>query len=337
MIEIAPVETLLTPVELHDIPDPIEPSEEFESAKIRAERTRDLSTMTWLPQMPDAWAQDLYDQIAEREQRYAAPTLDNEEYTSGTATQDDEIAIITSNSAQPYLFTAEHATRTIRAVTGVLGFADNGTGGLAALLAENHGQGLIMRGRQTGNAAVDPDHPMKPLIRDQLAVVDGFVSVHGKASNMFVRTTDRTEVHAILGLGAEPDERLHEFARSVVVTARNELGLYVTIGNDQYYYVQKPKSTELKRNDDGTAKTNTLAALKPNSTTNLARSTLASMGKAAPALQIELTNILRLAQPSSTEKHPQSRVMGVALGYLLVEKIVQLGRDEYSSSNIIVA
>ena len=215
-----------------------------------------------------------------------------------------------------------------------MGFADTGTAGLAAVLAEDYGTGLIMRGRQTGNAATDPDHPIKPLITDHLKDASGFLSVHGKSPNMFVRPSDKTELHATIGLGAEPDERLHDFAQNVVRMARNELGLYVTVANDQHYYIQHPDSTALKRNDDGTAKTNTLAALKPNTTTNLARRVLAEQGSDAAAFQVEMTNLLRLTPEDTNKKDPQSRIMGVALGYLLMSRIAEMGKEHHANGKV---
>jgi hypothetical protein len=116
---------------------------------------------------------------------------------------------------------------------------------------------------------------------------------------------------------------MREFADRVVRLAKG-LGLYAITCNDQFYYVQKPDSTELKRNDDGTPYVGRLAGLKPNMTVNYARREHPGMGETRPALQIELTNLLRVTPVDAAQKDKRSRIVGVALGYKLLEGIVGL-------------
>lgn len=59
-------------------------------------------------------------------------------------------------------------------------------------------------------------------------------------------------------------------------------------------------------------------------TVNFSRDYLRSIGRNAPTLQAELTNLLRLTPPETSRKDKKSEIIGVALGYKLMEKIVQL-------------
>jgi hypothetical protein len=319
-------ENILAPVATPNLSDPRPGTEEYDYALSRDESTRLISAMPWLPQSPDSdeWAKELYDRIEEAERKYAAPNLRLEDYEKGTATEPDEIAVIRGEVDNPYVFTAEHATSPINVVTEKYRFADKGTGGLAAVAAEDYGTALIMRGRQTTNVPSVVEHPIKTMLRQELVTAAGFLSVHGKNPGMFVHPDDRAEVHACIGLGLGFSEAQHELASKVVLAARDDLGLYVVISNDQPAYIQKPGSTELKRLEDGTAKLSRLAALKPNMTTNFSRNYLRQVGNNVSSMQIELTDLLRITPLETGTKDKKSRIIGVALGYKLLEKVVKL-------------
>jgi len=319
-------ENLVEPVATPDIVDPNPGTPEYAWALSRDASTRSINAMPWLPQSPDSdeWAKELYGRIEEAERTYAAPNLLDSDYEEGTATKPDDIAIVRGGVEHPYIFTAEHATTPVSVVTKKYrGSADRGTGGLAAVMAQDYGTALIMRGRQTTNVPSVEEHPFKDKLRKELATAAGVLSVHGKNSGMFVHPDDQAEIHACIGLGLDPPESLREFARKVQLAARDDLGLYLVVSNDQPAYIQKPNSTELKRKDDGTPKLSQLAALKPRMTTNFSRDYLQRIGSSAPAMQIELTDLLRLT-PDNGSKDRKSRIIGVALGYKLLEKVVRL-------------
>lgn len=313
------------PVEVSNIADPVPGTAQYDNAIERDKSTRDITAMPWLPQLPDQWAIDLHERIVEAERRYAAPNLAKRDYEIGTATEPDQIAIVPG--AGDYLFTAEHATTPYSLKDKKMrSFPDAGTGGLAAVLAEDYGIALIMRGRQTSNVPSDVNHPIKPKIRQQLGRATGFLSVHGKAPGMFVRENDRAEIHACIGLGREPSEQLIEFSHTIARIVREDLGLYVVLSNEQPAYIQHRYGTDLKRRDDGTPKISQLAATKPvESTATFANRILQEQGRAIPAFQMELTNLL-CATPLDDEnvKDKKSRIIGVALGYKLFEKVVEL-------------
>ncbi len=294
-------------------------------AMARDESERNVVSMPWLPQLPEAWAQEIYDRIEDAERRLAAPNLLGVEYEEGVAETDDQIEVIRRDEhSTGVLLTAEHATGPISWVTGKRRFPDAGTGGLTAAVAEDYGTGLIMVGRQTSNVPSDPDHPLKSVIRQHLSDADGFMSVHGMARGKFMSVTDRTEIQASLGLGINPTEKMCELADKIVQRAKDELGLYVVVGNYDDYFVQKEHSTDLKLNKDGTPYRNRLAALRPNMTTNVARQEIEQQGRSVPAIQVELTKFLRVSAIDSEKRDRVSKVIGVALGYKLLESIIDL-------------
>jgi hypothetical protein len=318
---------VLTPVDMPNIPDPIPGTFEYMCAEVRDTSTYSITAMPWLPQLPEVWAHDLHDRIETAERSYAAPNLLADEYIVGTAQVPDEVAVIESDHTPGFLFSAEHATAPSTRKDGAETYPDAGTGGLAVVLAEDYGKALVLRGRQEHSFQSNPDHPMRSLLEQAVVQADGFVSVHGKGPGMYVHPDDRAEIHACIGLGPEPSEAMHDFARKIVRAAYDDLGLYVVISNDQPAYIQKPGSTELKRRkDDPTqAKLSRLAALGPNFTTNVSRRALAAADRNIPAFQIELTNLLRLTPLDGVQKDRTSRIIGVAMGYKLLEKVVTLG------------
>ena len=295
------------------------------SAIARTRSEYDVTSMPWLPQLPEQWAIDLYDRIEEAERQFASPTRLEADYYNGTANEPDQIEVVQSGDPRTgVLFTAEHATKPISVVTGKIRFPDAGTGGLAAVLAEEYGTAIIPVGMQTTNVPSVEAHPLKDMMKEFLPTADGFISVHGMARGKFMKPSDRTEIQASLGLGIEPSEQLREFGQQIVKLAQEDLGLYVVIGNDGDYYVQKEGSSDIKLDSEGAPYRNRLAALKPRMTTNFARQEAESIGRSIPTLQIELTKFLRLSAIDTETRDRSSQIIGVALGYKLLEKIVDL-------------
>ncbi len=316
----------MEPVATPNISDPRPGTAEYGYALSRDESTRSISAMPWLPQVPDSdeWAKELHDRIEEAERKYIAPNLHEEEYVVGTASEPDEIALIRGEVENPYVFSAEHATSPLGTKTNTYRFADKGTGGLAAVMAEDYGTAVIMKGRQTSGAASAVEHPLKDALRKELITAAGFLSIHAKNPGMFIHPDDEAEIHACIGLGLGFSEAQRELASKIVLAARNDLGLYVVISNDQPAYIQMPGSTGLKRLEDGTPKLSQLAALKPNMTTNFSRDYLRQIGNNVSSMQIELTPMLRVTPLEVISKDKKSRIIGAALGYKLLEKVVQL-------------
>lgn len=299
--------------------------EHLSLAQDRLRSEYDVSSMPWLPQLPEIWAQEIYDRVEAAERSVASPTLLHNDYYEGVASEPDQIEVVRGGYDIGIVFSAEHATSPISVATNKVRYPDAGTGGLAAVLAEDYdGTALIASGRQTSNVPSVEDHPFKDMLRALLPTADGFISVHGMARGKFMSPSDRTEIQASLGLGKEPTEAMHEFGRRIVQAAKDDLGLYVVIGNDGDYYVQKEGSVDIKTNSDGTPYRNRLAALKPTMTTNVAREELVRVGNMVPALQVELTKFLRLSAIDKETRDKTSEVIGVALGYKLLEKIVDL-------------
>jgi hypothetical protein len=316
-------EVIAQPIELTPITDPQPGTAAYEYAERRDESSRSFAVMPWLPQLPDDEAQTIHARIDEYERKFAAPNRQLAEYTVGTACVPDEIAVIEGLSDGGILYTAEHATGARRADKTKTDFPDAGTAGLVALLAEDQGVGLIMRGRQTGNAATDPDHPIKVRINEYLPRVSGFMSVHGMGPGKFVRLDDTSEIQVCLGLGMNPSEAMISLAERIIVIAHG-LGLYAVKSNCQDYYIQKQGSTELKRLEDGSPKTNRLGALKPNSTVNYVKRQLVMLERPRPVLQVELTNLLRLTSSDNSKKDKVAEIIGTAMGYRFLRDVSRL-------------
>lgn len=255
------------------------------------------------------------------------------DYEAGAATEPDELRVFGAGS-NPVLMTAEHATTPLKRSLDApenAGYinsgADQGTGGLAALLAERHTQSIVPLGRQTANVANAPDtHPLKAKMGEMFPGKVGFVSLHGMLPGKLTDITDRTEIHAILGLGMAPSELSRSVAESIVAKAR-DYNLRAVIGNDVTYEIHDPQTNGLKLNSDGQHKTGQLMAYRPEMTTNYAYRLMDVEGVQVPSMQIELTRALRLL--ASDAEHTRrtdrkARAMGVYLGYLFVKNAVEL-------------
>lgn len=321
-LEVNPVAVVpVEPINLASIENPKPGSIEFKASKKRDEAKSSLEAMPWLPQGADDWMTDIYERLEQAEREYVAPHLLTAEYADGTAIVENEIALVHGSGS--FLFTAPHATKPIRAATGKLGFPDYGTAGLTAVLAEEFGNGLIMRGRQTGSAAIDPNHPLKTAVDPYLAEATGFIDVHACASHLFVRPSDDFNVFASIGLGEDPSEALTEFAHDVARSARRDLGLYVIVGNEQQYYSQQSAGI-YRRNDDDTSYVGRLAGQKPNMMNNYVRRGFRDLGKVATALQVEVATLGCVTpMDGSSKKDRRTRVVMASLGYKLFESIVE--------------
>lgn len=290
------------------------------------------SVQARLPQGADEAASAVYERIADLEKMLAAPNLLSVEYGEGTATEPDEIFVIPGFGT---LLTAEHATDPVRKATLKREGADQGTAGLAAAIAyDGVARALIMRGKQTGNAGVDPGHPMKQAILNNLdsgsQSIRGFLSLHSKLPGQAPSLFDDMEVHGYLGLGRyEPSEATLAAAEQIMSFARG-LGLRVEIGNNTRHpiYTKNPNWTApgpmqdrvngLDRDDNGQLKINRLAGISANSTTSWLSNPDNPAGRSlGPVMQLEMSNSLCVTAADRYVRDPKAAAMGVYLGYLL--------------------
>jgi len=323
-------EIIQEPLRLPDLADPLPGTDAYAAAQQRIDTTTSIGAMPWLPQMPDAWAFEIYEKIEAYERTLVGPNRTMADYLTGTASRDDGLVIIETNP-EGILFSAEHATKPVRYLPNKIGACDPGTGGLAALLGEQYGTAIIATGRQTSNAALVDNHPLKRELNRYLPSAQAYVSVHGMGAGKFVRTTDTANVHISIGLGQNPapPESL-ALAENLVATA-HDLGLYAIIGNKQQYYTQLRDSTKLKRNEDGTAYRHELGAFRHATTVNYVRRKPFNEIGHTPALQIELTSLLRLPIANRRfAKDKRTEIMGVALGYCFMEQVALLMQREVS-------
>ncbi len=293
---------------------------------------RNLSMTT--PELPEEAAFDVLDKLEAYEKQLILPKgapdrdLQIADYAEGSARRDDQLGIFSLNH-NGVLVSADHATDPVRKATRIREGADHGTAGIARLLVDRGDTtAIVPLGRQTGNAATTPEHPVKVKMRNLLRELNsnGFVSIHGMMPGKVLGARDKGEIHALIGLGKQPNEESRETAQHLVELAQ-DIGLRALIGNDVRYMSRNPNSGEFERNDQGEIKTGQLAALGVESTTNFARKVFDDEGQNNPALQIELTRGLRLI-PEDFENgwhiDRPARAMGVYAGYLLCSRAVDL-------------
>lgn len=278
-----------------------------------------------LPELPNAHACEIYEQIVMQEARLAGATF--EEYDQGTALHDDQLRIIGTGRI---LADAQHATNPVRIRTGLREAADHGTAGLAAVLARYQSyQVVVPLGMQTSNANTAPEHPIKDALVEHFdARHAGFVSLHGCYAGKVTHPADELEVHAVIGLGKEPNEASWEVAQALSDAARERYGLRVIIGNQTPHFNMAPdpaKGTayfhdrlpQLDR-DDGKLKPMRLAALTRASTTTFMQQQAAARELPAfPSLQLEMSRSLRLTPEDAYLRDRSKEYVGVYLGYCL--------------------
>jgi hypothetical protein len=292
---------------------------------MQAEDVRKLRILSvHAPELPDAAVHDVYGRVLEAEATIAGARR-LADYAEGVATHDDELLVATFPGS--VLLEAQHATDPVRKDSGVREGADHGTGGLGLVLAEDLGGRIIVPvGRQSGNANVDPDHPIKEQLLDAAASgkYDRFFAVHGCYPGKVVHPMDVTEVHGVIGLGKNPGEADYERALQIVRRARDELGLRILVGNVTPHLNCKKdpnwdgtsfrdRTGELATNKQGQVAAPRLASTMPASTVTFMRERTGM-----PASQVELSRSLRL-MPIDTYRRPDpsAEAYGVYLGYQL--------------------
>jgi len=139
------------------------------------------------------------------------------------------------------------------------------------------------------------------------------------ALGKFADLRDRAPFDVILGIGNRPNPQSLELARQLEEYGK-ELGLRV--GTNTPFLVFKDGQPVL--NEDGKVKTTSFNAAGDNTTRSFAQRTAEKIGYNPALVQMELSTLLRY-MPSGKELDPQSRVMGVYLGYLMTRRLVELG------------
>jgi hypothetical protein len=292
---------------------------------------RDASIVA--PELPQATAFETLERVREYERRLIVPADALEQplmlshYANGTATVEDETLIFNAQGTG-VLTSADHATDPVRKATGIREGADHGTAGLVRLLVEQDDTtGIIPVGMQTGNAALTPDYPVKTAMDTLLPGRPGFLSVHGMRHAKLEHFGDKSEIHAVIGLGRAPSDRSREAAEELV-TAAHDLGLRAVIGNDVLHKTYDEATDDfLRKAETGELATGRLAAFPAESTTHHAYRVMTRSATEMPAFQVEMTRLLRLL-PTDMEhgwhKDEKSRAMGVHLGYKLMKSAVEI-------------
>ncbi len=252
------------------------------------------------------------------------PPLLTTDYAAGSARYPDEVGVY-GTPHRHVLVSADHATSPYKKSAAEYRGADYGTAGLAILLSDESVQAVVPLGWQTGNVAVSPDdHPIKRRIGGLLPHKAGFISLHGMASGKLITLQDPTEIHAVVGLGATPNEESWGVAEKTVRAAK-ELGLRAIIGNRTPHHIYDTVADDFACDEHGNLKTGELKAHRPDMTTNFVYRVMAETGRQIPSLQLEMTRLLRLEPADFYDGwHPdrKSQAMGVYLGYLLVAATV---------------
>lgn len=291
------------------------------------------------PELPEAAAFDTLARLEELEATLIAPgrrwvDVSVADYASGSAAFADEARVYGNESSQT-VASADHATDPYSRKNQEYRRADHGTGSLAMLLAERgESVSVVPLGRQTWNVAVsDDEHPVKREIRRLLPERAGFVSLHGMFSGKIRHVADPTEVHAVIGLGATPNGQSWQAARSVVA-AGSDLGLRISIANEEKLHIYDPETGGLARDaETDELITSQLRGSKPAMTNALAYRIMEATGTTKRAMQIEMAAVLRMValdDDGGWHKDRKARAMGVHLGYLLAHAAAQAVQTEYS-------
>lgn len=291
-----------------------------------------------VPEAREGEAEKIYDLVTASEMMFISPDLKDADYAEGTAAMNDELV---SFGEGLVLMEAQHATSPVRKASGKREAPDHGTAGLgAALASEGWARIIIPRGRQTGNANVDPKHPIKEELRDELSSHDdfrGFLSLHGCRPGKVTSLLDRSEIHAVVGLGFEPREASFAAAEELVAQAAAMYGLRVAVGNitPHLNFERNPEangafwdlSNRVVTDEGGRPKATRLAGLMPTSTVSFMTEETADR-PGMPLMQLEISRSLRL-MPLDAWRRPdrQAEKMGVYLGFCLSRLAAQISID----------
>lgn len=287
---------------------------------------KDLRTLrefaVHLPQLPDVEIGQFYERIVEAEASVVGATLLKSDYDNGTASFADELLVIGDGSV---LMDAQHGTNPVRTASGKREAADHGTAGLGIVLAKEVGGRIVIpRGRQTGNANVDQQHPVKLRLLKEAAAqpYDAFFSVHGMRPGKVSDLTDTSEIHAVIGLGRDPTSTEYEAAERLVARAKDDYGLRLVVGNrlPHLNFQKDPQwdgtafrdaSGELARTEEGDIGTERVAALMPTSTVSVMRREAGLRSS-----QLEISRSLRLTPKDMyVGRDPKAVQVGVYLGF----------------------
>lgn len=286
----------------------------------RVARNVDISTFVGLPELPEQAAFEIYERILEEEKRLITPHHTVSEYGTGTATFPDELFVYDVQNSS-ILLTAEHATSPLP-TTNRSG-ADMGTGGLASVLAQDTSANMIVPiGRQTRDEYLGSGHATKIEVARRLVRSSRFISLHGMTDGKVLSVIDDTEIDAIIGLGANPNEQSIDHALKVKKLAKELLGLHVILGEQEYMIFTGTPSV-LKTTEDGQPLKRTLNALSSQSMVSFAYSFLRNTTTDKIIAQAELTRLLRLLPPEMDNRDNKTKVMGVYLGYLFMKLVLE--------------
>lgn len=273
--------------------------------------------------IPELDAYDVYGEVAERERLLVAPDLHIDNYRAGTARHDDEVRVV--RSGNEIVVSADHATDPVRKATGVLGRADHGTAGLGSLVAEKANGALVLpAGRQTSNANVALEHPLKDALAVNIRDTSAFLSLHGMAPGKIEHQFDPSEVHGVLGLGKDPDEDALDMASDVVRRMKDELGLRFVIGNATKLYPLADEAPRLQRDETGELVTVSLAAKGEGTTTSFVR----RQNDTISAMQVELSRSIRFLPSGVEYREYEAARAGVHLGWLAVRQLCIMMRPQ---------
>lgn len=253
------------------------------------------------------------------------------DYTMGSATKPDGIWV-RDVPGTLVVASADHATNMFKRSILPKGDyirADHGTGAQVMLLAEQAvASSVAPRGWQSWNVAVSDDaHPVKEEIRKMLPSRRGFLSVHGMYSGKVRHLSDPGEVHAVIGLGANPNDISIEAAHNLV-RAGQDMGLSLSIANEESLYQYDPVTGLLKtQKDTGEPDMSCLSGAKPAMTNALAYRIMEETKEQKVSMQLELAAFLRLRaldDDGGWHRDERARQEGTYLGYMLVKAAAEL-------------
>lgn len=255
----------------------------------------------------------------------------NGDYGVGSASEDDELEVISGLSA--VLLTAEHATnhRRLRADKSEIFTKDRdfGTGSLAKSTAQiTSSDAIIAIGRQTGDANRDRFHSLKAKMTEVMSLKSSkaHLAIHGMGRALASNIRDTRGYSIQIGIGPDPSEATRTLVYDYLVGGGQRLGL--NMGVNQPHLAFKNGQPELTESGQA-IKTRAFAGTGfykgiGHTTRDHSQEVARELGidNDFASVQLEISSALRRS-PEVGFPRIQDLYLGAAIGYLFVKMAVE--------------
>lgn len=256
----------------------------------------------------------------EQLERLFSPTLCSGGYHDGSALHADE-TVVYAGQKPNLIVSAEHATHHVRA--GGHKEADWGTGAIAHALHVIDGFSFVAPiGRQTGDANFDSRHQVKEVVSGLASALPSspatFFSVHGMNAGNHHNPYEQSGYDVILGVGSKPSDRTKELADQIKALGREQFGLNVEVNAKFLKMTGKYPEYRPEIDENGQLKLTSYAARRPCTTRAHFQGVAETLELEHAAMQIELSQLLRICPRDVDRRDAASRVLGSCLGLIFM-------------------